>query len=304
MTRSWRTVAPFLVGLVLFLALAAYNQSRGLDLWRNYALSGFFLGAPVVWTFWRFDVRVPGYIQGVIVAALLLHYGGGSLGSADPADRMGLLGMHGVNGAYHVFGWWDNLTHAVGIGAGAMGSAYLLELYQLRRGLAWNGAAVGAIAILAALAAGVGVELYEYLGKTAFQTIDQGGYTNTMVDLQFNILGAVAGTLLAVTLDRTLSWRKIRERWKAVPGQGAPAGASVAGGLLPPAMAGFVAFVTVPSLVTLYLALRFLGQDIAPQDERALYDPALRLLLASAVAALLAAPLGYGMARLMGGRRV
>ena len=284
--RSWRTVAPFVVGLALFALLGALNAARDFDLWRNYAFSGILLGAPVTWVLWRFDVRIPAYIQGVIVVGLLLHYGGGSLGSPDPY-RMGLLGMHGINGAYHRFAMWDNLTHGAGIGAGAMAVAYLLELYQVRRGLGWSAPVVGGLAVLSALAAGVAVELYEYLGKTAFQTIDQGGYINTMTDLQFNILGALAGTAWAVTVNRTRFWQRIQQHWghqAALPlGRPSPR--------LPPAMAGFIAFVFVPALATMAMAVRFIFQEVPAESDKALYDPALHLLLASALAGMAAAPL-------------
>ncbi len=291
--RAWRSVATLIVGLALFALLAAFDQARGLALWRNYALSGVLLGTPVVAALWWYDVRLPVPIQLTIVAGLLLHYGGGSLAATD-GFHMGLLGTHGVNGAYHVYGWWDNLTHGVGIGAGAMAVAYLLESYQLRRGLRWKAALVGLIALLSGLAVGVGVELYEYLGKAAFQTIDQGGYTNTMTDLQYNVLGAALGTLLAVTLDRTVSWGRIRARWAGAAAPPAPRG-----GTVPPAMAGFVAFVTVPAVATLYLAARFMLQDVAAADEARLYDPALQFLAASAALGALAGPFGYAMARWM-----
>lgn len=281
-SRSWKSVRPFLIGLASFAVLAAFDEARGFTLWRNYALSGVLLGGTTTWLLWRYDVRVPAYIQWVIVAGLVLHYGGGSLGSPDPF-RMGLLGMHGVNGAYHEYSWWDNLTHAVGIGAGAMAIAYLVEAYQMRRGLAWDAWAVGTVAFLGALAAGVAVELYEYLGKSAFQTIDQGGYLNTMRDLQFNILGAGIGSAVAVALDRRRFAVRIREHW------GRPE-ASLAGqswsDRLTPGLMGFLAFCLPPAVSTLVLAVRFEAMG-APADDLLAYDPALQTLLWSAMTGLL-----------------
>lgn len=276
-----RAVAVFLAGLVSFLLVALWNEVRGFELWRNYALSGFLLGGPVVYTVWRHDVRIPSYIQAVIVGGLLLHYLGGSAGSPDGGE--GVWGMSGINGAYHVFGWWDHLTHGVGIGATAMAFAYLLEGYQLRRGLGWNGPTLWTITVLAALTVGVGVELYEYLGKTAFQTIDQGGYVNTMQDLHYNLYGAAGGATLAVTVDRTAIRRRIEARW---------------GGHIPPAsrdgawlrrqpstLVGLVAFVTVPAAMALYQGLRYFFVTI-PADDSVLYDPALNALTLSAVLAV------------------
>lgn len=283
----WTTVKPFLVGLACFAVLALVNEARDFALWRNYALSGIGLGGLTTYLVWRADWRLPHYIQWVIVAGLLLHYGGGSLGSPDPF-RMGLLDLHGVNGAYHEFTWWDNLTHGVGIGAGAMAIAYLAEAYQLRRGFAWPGWAVGAIAVLGALAAGVVVELYEYLGKSAFQTIDQGGYVNTMRDLHFNVLGALAGAVLAVLIDRGRMGAAIVAQW------GRP-GADLADAPWPrrvtPGLVGFVTFTILPTLATIALSLRFIVDGAPPaEQDGAAYETALRLLLWGFLTGSLAGP--------------
>lgn len=281
-------VMPFVVGLCIFAVLAVLNEARGFTLWRNYALSGVVLGGIATTIFWRKDVRVPKYIQWVIVAGLILHYGGGSLGSPSPF-RMGLLGMHGVNGAYHEFTWWDNLTHGVGIGAGAMGIAYLADAYQLRRGLAWSWWAIAGLALLGALTAGVVVELYEYLGKSAFQTIDQGGYVNTMRDLHFNVLGAVVGAAIAILVDRRRLSRQIMRHW------GSPA-TSKAGQpwstRIPAGTAGFIAFCVPPTTATLALGLRFLAQGPIADNDVA-YDHALQAMLWSAVTGLVLGPLVF-----------
>lgn len=288
-----RTVLPFLAGLACFGLLAILNESRGFELWRNYALSGLVLGGIVTWLLYRWDVRIPHYIQWVIVTGMLLHYGGGSLGSPEPY-RMGLLGYHGINGAYHVHSWWDNLTHFVGVGAGAMASAYLLEAYQTRRGLAWNKRAIWALSFLTGLAMGVGVELYEYLGKTMFQTIDQGGYKNTMLDLQFNLLGAALGAGLAVTIDRRRLAIEIERHWGTQDRTlaGRPWTERV-----PAPMAGFSAFVAVPAAMTLWLAGHYLAL-LPGLDDQGTYDGALQLMLWSAIGGILAGPLaGLGWAR-------
>ena len=291
---DWRTVAPFLAGLGCFALLAVLNQARGFELWRNYALSGVVLGGIVTWMLYRWDVRIPLYIQGVIVTGMLLHYGGGSLGSPDPHE-MGLLGYHGINGAYHVHHWWDNLTHFAGIGAGTMAIAYLLEAYQTRRGLAWNKRSLWLLAVVAGLASGVGVELYEYLGKTAFQTIDQGGYRNTMLDLVFNLLGAGLGGALAVTVDRRRLADEIERHWgrPATTMAGRPLGDRV-----PPAMMGFVWFVAVPAGMSLWLAGHYLAL-LPGADLQGTYDGALQLMLGSAIAGVVLGPLaGLAWARL------
>lgn len=281
-----KPLAVAFAGLALFLALAIVNHVRGFVLWRNYALAGFFIGSAITYLLWRFDVRVPHYILGAVVATAILHFGGGTLGSPDPY-RMGLLGMHGVNGTYHVISWWDHLTHGVGIGAATMGFAYLLDVYQMRRGLRWSGASLWIVAVLCGLTTGVGMELYEYLGKTAFQTIDQGGYTNTMQDLHFNVYGAVIGATLAISLNRTAIQQRIRKHWnvdEATPRRGNWFER------LPPRMAGLLAFTALPTATSLFLGVQYFFVRI-PEPDLPLYDDALNLLTATAVAAVAAFPL-------------
>ena len=287
MSRAqWMGVLPFLVGIGSFVLLAAFNQARDFDLWRNYALSGVLLGSIATWLILHYDVRIPHYIQWVIVGALWTHYGGGSLGSPDPY-RMGLLGMHGINGAYHHFEWWDHLTHGVGIGASAMGIAYLFEVYQAKRGLTWSASRVFLLTMLASMTAGVGVELYEFLGKQAFQTIDQGGYENTMRDLHFNLIGALVGASVAIFVNRTRFRDRIQSRWNTqdtVPME-APWWQQVT-----PGMTGFIAFIALPALTALALATRFFSEAIPPDDSQ-LYDEALWTLTGASAAAVLVGPI-------------
>lgn len=286
MNQRTRGVLPFLVGIGTFALLAAFNEFRGFDLWRNYALSGVVLGGITVWVLYHFDVRIPDYIQWTIVGALWTHYGGGSLGSPDPY-HMGLLGMHGINGAYHHFDWWDHLTHGVGIGASAMGIAYLFEVYQARRGLLWSSSGVWILTMLASLTAGVGVELYEFLGKQAFQTIDQGGYQNTMRDLHFNLIGAGVGATVAIVVNRARFRDAIEARWAPAerPEAGAPWWRQAS-----PGMTGFIAFTFVPAMTAVYLGTQFFAQEI-PADDLHLYDEALWTLTAAAGAAILVGPI-------------
>ncbi len=292
--RSLRPVIPFLVGVTLFAVLGLFNEARDFALWRNYAFSGILLGAPAIYLIWRFEVHLPHYIQWTIVGALLTHYGGGSLGSPDPY-KMGLLGMHGVNGAYHHFDWWDHLTHGVGIGASAMGIAYLFEVYHVRRGQQWSASTVFLCTMVASMTAGVGVELYEYLGKTAFQTIDQGGYENTMRDLHFNLIGAMLGGGLAVTVNRSRFWNLVQGRW-GMP-HPVPRSAPWWQRITSP-MVGFLTFCTLPAAGALFLATKFFAEEI-PANDLHMYDPALQTLTWLTALGILLAPLTAAMHRRM-----
>ncbi|MEK6976486.1 MAG: hypothetical protein AABY18_09115 [Candidatus Thermoplasmatota archaeon] len=283
--RSLHSILPSLAGLAGCILLAIINQARGFDLWRNYALTGLVEGSIIAWILWRWNARIPHYIQWVITAAAMLHYGGGSLGSTDPY-HMGLFGFHGINGAYHTFDWWDHLTHGVGVGAATMAAAYLLEAYQMRRGLQWRARTVWFLAVLVGLALGVGVELAEYLGKSAFNTIDQGGYDNTMQDLHYNVLGAALGAAIAAIVDR----RRLTRRIEGLIGKPRPIPPPTK--LLeriPPAMAGLTTFVSAPAAMTFALSLRYLFQDHPVLDPRA-YDDALNLMLASTIAGAVLGP--------------
>lgn len=279
--RDWRTVMPSLVGVALCGALAILNEVRDFNLWRNYAVAGLFMGSLLTWVLWHKDVRIPHYIQWMIVVAVMLHFGGGSTGSPVRGEE-GLLEMRGINGAYHVYPWWDNLTHIAGTLAATLGFAYLLEMYQLRRRLGWSPRTVFAFSLTAGLATGVGVELYEYLGKTLFQTIDQGGYYNTMGDLVSNLVGATVGATVGVAVNRTLFWPSLQDQWgEQVPVRpGWPR--------VPAHMVGVLAFIIPAAATSLFLAIRFLIQDGAETEEA--YEHALRVLTRSAVAGAVAAP--------------
>jgi len=280
-------VAPFLVGLVMFALIAVWDQVRSIELWRNYAISGILLGAPSVYVIARADVRVPHYVQWVIVAALLLHYVGGSLAGPDPYT-FGPLRMHGVNGAYHTFPWWDHLTHGMGIGAGSLGVAYMLEVYQARRGLRWAWWTVALLALASGLAAGVAVELYEYGGKTLFQTIDQGGYRNTAQDLQFNFLGAGLGAALGVWINRLVYGERLRAQAPASLPSARPGTAPGRPDPLTRSMRAFTLFVGIPAAVSLAMAARAV---VSPGDnlDDARYELLLRTLTAAALAGTAAA---------------
>lgn len=290
-SRSVRTVLPSIAGLVGCILLAVVNEARGFDLWRNYALTGLAEGGIITWILWRVDARIPHYIQWAITTAAMLHYGGGSLGSPDPY-RMGLFGFHGINGAYHTYDWWDHLTHGFGIGAATMAASYLVETYQARRALRWSSGAVWLMAVLIGLALGVAVELAEYLGKSVFNTIDQGGYANTMLDLHYNMLGASVGGALAAWVARRRRARGTDATAPATPTAPWPR-------RLPAALVGVAGLVTPMAAMTVALAIRFTILGEPAQDGEA-YDAALNTLLASALTGLaLALPAAFAWRRLM-----
>lgn len=117
-----------------------------------------------------------------------LHYVGGSMA--------GLHRVGGPNGLYYTFPWWDNVVHflgswAVGAAAAALLAAPPAGRFRLRVALA---ACVG-------VTVGVAVEVYEFLQFVLWGTVDQGFYTNTVLDLYYNALGACAGAFVYVRLE-------------------------------------------------------------------------------------------------------
>lgn len=172
----WRT--PYLAAGALIVIAVAANVAARNPLWTWYSIvGGVFLGA---WMFLahRLDWRPSDRILWWALLPFSMHYLGGSLS-----------GLHafGDNGAYYVFPWWDNLVHFLGGAVVAVvAAAWLTRRTDLARG-ARVFMAVGAASLL-----GVCVELYEFSGFLWFGTIDQGFYTNTVLDLYYNALGAGA----------------------------------------------------------------------------------------------------------------
>jgi hypothetical protein len=99
---------------------------------------------------------------------------------------------------------------------------------------------------------------------------------------------------LAVTIDRQRLAKQIERHWgRMVPTlAGRPFAERV-----PPTMMGFAGFVAVPAGMTLWLVGHYLA-FLPGVDGQGTYDGALRLMLASAIAGVVAGPLlGLAWAR-------
>ncbi|MDA8728179.1 hypothetical protein N9M88_03595, partial [Euryarchaeota archaeon] len=107
----------------------------------------------------------------------------------------------GVNGMYHVHPWWDKLVH--GMNSTAIAIAWSLGWRRMSEHNGWqlSPRVVAFTAFSLGVAIGVAYEVYEFFGKTMFQTIDQGGYVNTATDLVSDMLGAGLGVLFAHFYD-------------------------------------------------------------------------------------------------------
>jgi hypothetical protein len=159
---------------------------------------------------WNGRVQMPALPLWIGYSATMLHFIGGSLGAADsgpgPFCFDGMqpgqwLCADGVNGMYHVHPWWDKLVH--GMNSTAIAIAWSLGWRRMSEHNGWQ-LSPGIVAFTAfslSVAIGVAYEVYEFFGKTIFQTIDQGGYVNTATDLVSDMLGAGLGVLFSHFYD-------------------------------------------------------------------------------------------------------
>lgn len=181
----------------------ALNLATGNALWLAYSLVGLAAFGLVAGLVRARRIAPDPRAAWLVGLAMALHYVGGSLS--------GLHQVGGPNGLYYALPWWDNVVHALGAGAvGAAACAALLRALPSRLGLcAFLGTAVAALA-------GTLVELYEFAQYLWFGTVDQGFYSNTMVDLYDNVVGGALGASLYALAERR------RQALAAPPSEAAP----------------------------------------------------------------------------------
>lgn len=162
--------------MVLAVAVNAGLHNR---LWFTYSLVGVLIVVAAMALDRHYRWHLPDRLLWWCGLPLAMHYLGGSLS-----------GLHrwGSNGLYYALPWWDNLVHFLAAGAVGVASAYLLapRLPRQPRLVVFLSVCIGAFL-------GLLVELYEFVGFLWFGTVDQGYYTNTVLDLYDNALGAFAG---------------------------------------------------------------------------------------------------------------
>ena len=202
--------APLLAWFLSCTTLAIWNYSRGLYLWAGYNLGGAVMALMVISFMWSGRIRMPVLPLWIAYTTTLLHFFGGSLGAPDsgpgPFCFDGMqpgewLCADGVNGMYHVHAWWDELVHGTNSAAAAIGWSFAWRRVSNHNGWGISPRMVAGICFSLTVAIGVGYEVYEFFGKTVFQTIDQGGYLNTATDLVSNIVGAGMGTMFSLFCD-------------------------------------------------------------------------------------------------------
>ena len=202
--------APLLAWLISCTILAIWNYQRGLYLWAGYNLGGAVMALAVISFMWSGRIRMPVLPLWIAYVTTMLHFVGGSLGAPNhgpgPFCFDGMqpgewLCADGVNGMYHVHAWWDELVHGTNSAAAAIGWSFAWRRVCNHNGWDISPRMVAGICFSLTVAIGVGYEVYEFFGKTVFQTIDQGGYLNTASDLVSNFVGAGLGMMFALFYD-------------------------------------------------------------------------------------------------------
>jgi uncharacterized oligopeptide transporter (OPT) family protein len=177
----WRRPA-YLVALAIVLVAVAVNGAIRNPLWFSYSAIGVVLVVTVMALDRAYRWHLPDRLLWWCGVPLAMHYLGGSLS-----------GLHqwGTNGLYYALPWWDNLVHFIGAGALGVAAAYLLapRLPRQRAAVVFSAGCI-------ATTLGMAVEFYEFAGFLWFGTVDQGYYTNTVLDLYYNALGGFAGAWL------------------------------------------------------------------------------------------------------------
>lgn len=180
-----------LVALAVALALLSVATFlEGKRLWAAYNAVGVALALSAALLVRRLGTPLPRGAALLCVLTALLHYVGGSLG--------GHFGIDGINGLYAVIPWYDRVTHFFGAAGVALLAQRLLAAQAARDGWRVPSATLGFFAFCLTLAVGVGVELFEFGAWSFFGTVDQGFYSNTMMDLYDDATGALFGAALAV----------------------------------------------------------------------------------------------------------
>ena len=201
---------PLMAWFISCVLLTFWNLSRGLNLWAGYNFGGAVMALLALLILWKGKAHLPALPLWIGYFATMLHFIGGSLGAADsgpgPFCFDGMqpgewLCADGVNGMYHVHPWWDKLVHSMN--STAIAIAWSLGWRRMSEHNGWqlSPRVVAFTAFSLSVAIGVAYEVYEFFGKTMFQTIDQGGYVNTASDLVSDMLGAGLGVLFAHFYD-------------------------------------------------------------------------------------------------------
>lgn len=186
--RAWALV--FLAAAFASLALA--TALEGKRLWAAYNLLGVLFTLIFALVIHRLRVPIPPRATMICYIAVCFHYVGGSLG--------GHFGLTGINGLYAAIPWYDRVTHFAGASGIALLTFHLLLEMSRARGWIVSERAWAVFAFACAMTMGVFIELFEFGAWTFFGTVDQGFYSNTMMDLFTDTAGAAFGSSVGLAV--------------------------------------------------------------------------------------------------------
>ena len=169
--------------------------------WRDYFLEGAFMALIMLVLARKISSPILPAVIGIITWCL--HY------------------LGGITDWYHLLEWWDHMTHGLSHVCFVLFLAYG---YQLGERKGWFKIPPWvAMLLIMVLSTGLGAmfELREYAFSIFFDTIDQGGYDNTMLDIAWNFIGASLGMFYYVLTNSSFGGPKTDEsgskklyRWK------------------------------------------------------------------------------------------
>ncbi len=194
-----KTTSIIIIGITIFLAYAYYSYSSGVT---DYVNDSFiFIGVLVALLFLSWKADISGFSFIVLIVAAALH----------------LSGVFGWYNQSPIFIQYDHVTHFVGLFAVAAVVFDLMKIYFGKNRFAnvmllvmmflvslGVGSVVEQVEYLGYLKLGTGAGLLKFggLGDTVFNEenlrdidIIGGGWINTMIDLNYNFLGAVMGIM-------------------------------------------------------------------------------------------------------------
>ena len=143
----------------------------------------------------RFDLTI---LWGISLWGLI-HMAGGNLRVGD--DVLYGLVLVPLIPSYDILRY-DQVVHAFGFGVSTLIAHHLLRPY-LREGITRWGA-LSVLIVLMGCGFGAINEVIEFIAVVVMPETGVGGYTNTALDLVFNLLGAIGAVMF-------LSWRRRSE---------------------------------------------------------------------------------------------
>ncbi|PKK86667.1 MAG: hypothetical protein CVT48_00110 [Thermoplasmata archaeon HGW-Thermoplasmata-1] len=177
-----------LIGLSLYVHFALqdtiYYRENGIEfralVWRSYCLEAAALTIILMSILNFFPVSLMAVSIGLF--DVLLH----------------ILG--GMFDWYHTIDFWDHITHGLSHLAIVIGVAYWFRMGEDRGKVSISPLLCLSAVILISIGVGAIFEVREYAFSYVFDTIDQGGYDNTLQDIMFNIIGSLIGGIIMIAI--------------------------------------------------------------------------------------------------------